>query len=151
MKTSYYSKNANNLNAVSVAAKCPAFYKGREYKKLAPKYWFFKKYKEDGDEESYTKSYYKEVLNKLNPREVYEELGEDAVILCWEAPDKFCHRHIVAEWLSDNLGIEIKEHDSTDIDDLIDEWHNGDSTCELYEYLGMTIEDYRKFVECKNE
>ncbi len=46
MKTSYYSKSSNDKNAVSIAAKCPDFYEGREYKKLAPKYWFFKKYKE---------------------------------------------------------------------------------------------------------
>lgn len=150
MKTSYYSRvDHKNPNAVSIAAKCPKWYKGREYKKLAPKYWFFKKYKEDGDEESYTKSYYKEVLNKLNPREIYNELGEDAVILCWEAPDKFCHRHIVADWLSDNLAIEIKEYGEKDIDDLVDEWHEGDSTLELYEYLDMTLDDYKKFVEGK--
>jgi len=149
MQTSYYSKNAKNPNAVSIAAKCPKWYKGREYKKLAPKYWFFKKYKEDGDEEFYTKQYYKEVLHKLNPREVYKELGEDAVILCWESSEKFCHRHIVAEWLSDSIGIEVEEYKSTD--DLIDEWHSGDSTLELYEYLGMTIEDYKNFVEGNNE
>jgi uncharacterized protein (DUF488 family) len=109
MKTSYYSKNAEHPNAVSIAGKCPQWYKGKEYKKLAPKYWFFKKYKKDKDEEFYTKHYYEEVLNTLDPKEVYKELGEDAVILCWEASDKFCHRHIVAEWLSLSLGIEIKE------------------------------------------
>ena len=109
MKTSYYSKSSNDSHAVSIAGKAPAFYKGREYKKLAPKYWFFKKYKEDGDEEFYTKRYYEEVLNKLDVKEVYKELGESAVILCWEAPDKFCHRHIVAEWLSLSLEIEVKE------------------------------------------
>ncbi len=112
MKTSYYSKNAKNpsQNAVSIAAKCPVFYKGREYKKLAPNYWFFKKYKTDGDEEFYTKTYYEEILNKLDPKEVYKELGGDsAVILCWESSEKFCHRHIVAEWLSLSLQIEIKE------------------------------------------
>ena len=105
MKTSYYSKNAENPNAISIAAKCPEWYKGREYKKLAPKYWFFKKYKEDGDEEFYKKHYYEEVLNLLDPKEVYKELGEDAVLLCWENKDKFCHRHLVAEWLS--LSLEI--------------------------------------------
>jgi len=109
MKTSYYSKSGNDPNAVSIAAKCPSFYKGREYKKLAPKYWFFKKYKEDGDEEFYTRHYYEEVLNLLDPKEVYEELGESAVLLCWENKDKFCHRHIVAEWLINSLGIEIGE------------------------------------------
>ncbi len=109
MKTSYYSKSSNDPNAVSIAGKCPAFYKGREYKDLAPKYWFFKKYKDDGDEEFYTKHYYEEVLNKLDPKKVYKDLGESAVLLCWEAPDKFCHRHLVSEWIALSLEIEIKE------------------------------------------
>ena len=109
MKTSYYSKSGNDKDAVSIAARSPNFYKGREYKKLAPKYWFFKKYKTDGDEEFYTKTYYEEILNKLDPKEVYEELGHNSVLLCWESSEKFCHRHIVAEWLSLSLEIEIKE------------------------------------------
>jgi len=40
---------------------------------------------------------------------VYEELGENAVLLCWEK-DGFCHRHLVADWLQEKLGIEIKEY-----------------------------------------
>ncbi|KKL22612.1 hypothetical protein LCGC14_2433690, partial [marine sediment metagenome] len=50
--------------AVSIASKSPNFYYGREFKKLAPNYWFFKKYKEDGDEDFYTKQYYKEILSE---------------------------------------------------------------------------------------
>ena len=114
MKTSnFWNIDKNNIDDyVSIAAKSPDFYNGREYKKLAPKYWFFKKYKEDGDEEFYTEQYYKEVLDKLDPKEVYKELrGEenDIILLCWEHYGKFCHRHLVAEWLSKELGIEIKE------------------------------------------
>ena len=33
------------------------------------------------------------------------------------------------------------------IDDLIEEWHDGDSSLELYEYLGMSLEEYKKFVK----
>lgn len=109
MKTSYYSKSGNDENAVSIAARSPSFYKGKEYKKLAPMYWFLKKYKEEGDEEFYTRQYRSEILDKLDPKVVYEELGEDAILLCWEGPDKFCHRHLVAKWLSNNLDIEIEE------------------------------------------
>jgi len=114
MNTSYYAKNADHPNAVSIAGRAPDWYKGRQYKKLAPKYWFFKKFKDEwddkyGDEEYYTEQFYKEILNKLDPKEVAEELGEDAIILCWEKSGKFCHRHLVAKWLSDNLNIEIKE------------------------------------------
>ena len=110
MNTSYYSKNAKNPNAVSIAAKCPNWYDGREYKTLAPNYWFLKAYK-DGElsEKEYIECYYEEILNKLDAKKVYEELGGDAVILCWGSSEKFCHRHIVAEWLSKELGIEVSE------------------------------------------
>jgi len=111
MKTSnFWNIDKNNIEQyVSIAAKCPDWYKGREYKKLAPKYWFFKKYKEDGDEEFYTEQYKKEVLDKLDPEVVFNELGETSIIICWEPYNKFCHRFIVAEWLSKELGIKIKE------------------------------------------
>jgi len=108
MQTSYYAKYKGD-NAVSIAGKCPEWYKGKEYKKLAPNYWFFKKYKEDGDVEFYKEQYQKEILSNLNAETVYRELGEDAVILCWEASGKFCHRHLVARWLEKELGIEVKE------------------------------------------
>ena len=109
MNTSYYSKSATNPDAISIAARAPNWFRGKEYKALAPKYWFFKKYKDDGDEEFYTEQYKKEVLGPLDPKQVYQDLGKDAVMLCWEAPKKFCHRHIVAEWLQEELGITITE------------------------------------------
>ena len=109
MRTSCYSRSGKNPRAVSIAGRAPDSYAGREYKKLAPKKWFFKEYKLDGDEKKYIKYYYAEVLDKLDPKEVHRDLGEDAVLLCWEKPGKFCHRHIVAEWLRDKLGIIIEE------------------------------------------
>jgi len=109
LRTSYYSKSHLHPNAVSIAAKCPEFYKGREYKKLAPKWWFFKKYKDDGDETFYIEQYKKEVLEVLDPATVLKEIGQDAVLLCWEAPGKFCHRHLVATWFKETLGLEVSE------------------------------------------
>lgn len=108
--TSYFNSTTFEYkDAVSIAGKSPAYYSGAEYKTLAPKFWFFEKYKRDGDKEFYTKQYYEEVLNKLDPEEVYNDLGQDAVLLCWERPGEFCHRHIVAEWLNNALDIEVKE------------------------------------------
>jgi len=109
MRTSYYSKSANNPNAISIAGSSPKWYKGKEYKKLAPNYWFFKKYKDDGDEEFYKKQYYSEILDKLDAQETYDELGEDAILLCWEGSDKFCHRHIVSEWFAIELEKKVEE------------------------------------------
>ena len=76
---------------------------------MAPKFWFFNKYKKDGDVDSYIENYNKEVLSVLDPKQVYEELGEDAIIICYEAPEDFCHRHLVAKWLEESLGIKIEE------------------------------------------
>jgi Ca2+-binding EF-hand superfamily protein len=33
------------------------------------------------------------------------------------------------------------------VDQLIEEWHNGNSPLELHEFLGMTNEQYSRFVE----
>lgn len=110
MKTSYYAKCGRHQNAISIAGKAPFWYTGREYKKLAPLYSFFKKYKEDGDEEYYTEQFFKEVLDKLDPQKVFDELGSEAILLCYEVPGKFCHRRLVAQWLSDKLNIEIPEY-----------------------------------------
>ena len=39
------------------------------------------------------------------------------------------------------------EVDAESIHDYIDEWHNGDSTEDLHEYLGMTWEEYGHWLE----
>jgi hypothetical protein len=108
MFTSYFAKNANHKNAVSISGKCPEWYKGKEFKKLAPKFWFFAKYKADHDEAFYTEQYKNEVLSMLNPNDILKELGEDAVLLCYEKPGDFCHRHLVSQWLNEN-GIKCSE------------------------------------------
>jgi uncharacterized protein (DUF488 family) len=109
MQTSYFAKSANHEKAVSIAGKAPDWYIGRSYKMLAPKIWFFKKYKEDGDEKFYIEQYQKEVLDKLDARKVYDELGEDAVLLCWEKSGKFCHRILVAKWFKSKLNVDVLE------------------------------------------
>ena len=110
MNISYFnSKHSKSNRAVSIAGKSPAWFTGREYKKLAPKFWFFKEYQENGDEDFYVEQYCKEVLSNLNAKDVYEELGEDAILICWETPDRFCHRHIVAAWFKEELGVEVTE------------------------------------------
>lgn len=41
----------------------------------------------------------------------------------------------------------IGEALSSDIDDYIDMWHEGDSVLELHEYLGMSKKEYAMFVD----
>lgn len=39
----------------------------------------------------------------------HQEQTGKLVLLCYERPEKFCHRHIVAEWLESNFGGKVEE------------------------------------------
>ena len=115
MKTGYFGKvksypKDKGSRFVSIA-RFAKFWTGDTYSKLAPPAESIK----IKDKELYTKLYYEKVLNKLNPQQVYDELGENAVLLCYEKyadienGTAFCHRRIVAKWLEDNLGIKVEE------------------------------------------
>lgn len=112
MKTSYFAKMKNiyGENLVSVAGKTPNNFRGIIYKKLAPKYEWWKEWKNGNCDNDWFINKYKEtVLNHLDPHEVYNKLGQDAILCCYETPDKFCHRHLIAEWLK-KAGYDIEEY-----------------------------------------
>jgi hypothetical protein len=44
-----------------------------------------------------------------DPQKVFEDRGEDTILLCWEAPGKFCRRRLVAAWLEEKLGVQVPE------------------------------------------
>ena len=114
--TSYFGKlksSPDNIIPISICGKAPAWYKGLQYKKLAPKYDFFMKWKESHDNDYYIKCFNEQVLDELNPYQVLNELynlsqDKDIVLICYEKPSDFCHRHLVSEWFNNN-GIECKE------------------------------------------
>jgi len=109
MNTSYFFKHGKDHNAVSIAAKAPDFYKGPFYKALAPSWSIFSEWKQTGNNNLYVKRYHEEILAKLSAEKVWQDLGDDAILLCWEAPGKFCHRKLVANWLLMELGVEVTE------------------------------------------
>ena len=108
MQTSYFSIY-KGPNPVSIALIKPGWYgRCRTYPDLYPKKSFLFKYKKDHNQEAYTKAYYEQVLSKLDPQKVYDDLN-DCVLLCWEKADDFCHRRLVAVWLELSLGIKVPE------------------------------------------
>lgn len=110
MKTSYFAKSGNDPNAVSITAFQPLWFKGKHYAPLAPPWSLVSMYKSGKiDEDGYEEMYRKQVLDNLNPREVLKELGEEAILLCYEKSGEFCHRHIAAQWLMGHLDIVIEE------------------------------------------
>lgn len=122
--TSYFSRVKGlygtnpNLAFVSIAGNTPDWFDKSlieilKYPKLAPKYEWWKiwheKFKDNLESDDsiawYTRKYYETVLNHLNPIFVQRELLDisrkrDVVLLCYEEPNKFCHRKLVASWFN---------------------------------------------------
>lgn len=119
--TTYFGNLKNlpkNIIPISICGKAPNWYKGLQYKKLAPKLWFFKEWKQNHDNKFYVKNFNKEVLDPLSATEVVLDLKHlcgkglysmvDIALVCYEKPGDFCHRHIVSKWLRAN-GYDCKE------------------------------------------
>ena len=128
--TSYFAnlrKLPENIIPISICGKAPDWYKGLQYKKLAPKYDFFMEWKKNHDNDYYIKCFKEQVLDKLNVDDVVKELDSLLIdvtttlnykvdsmlvpriaLVCYEKPSDFCHRHLVADWLNKN-GISCKE------------------------------------------
>ena len=117
--TSYFGRLRSNQfkhlvdKGVSIA-RGNKYWNGKTYPQLFPSWDLITKAHEHTiTEQEYKKIYYKEVLNKLDPKQVYNDL-DNCILLCWETIDSiekgkaFCHRHMVAEWLQNN-GFEVCE------------------------------------------
>lgn len=118
--TSYFAKLSKlpaNITPIAICGKLPEWYKGIQYKKLAPKWSFFSVWKETHDNDYYVEHFCKEVLYPLNADDVIKDLyelaeksqDEDIVLICYERPGDFCHRHLVANWLR-NQGYPVEEY-----------------------------------------
>jgi uncharacterized protein YeaO (DUF488 family) len=118
MYTGYFAKlrtyEKAGLIPIAICGGIPNWYNGLWYKKLAPKWSFFNEWKNGtehkGDNDYYIQHFNNEVLDKLSILQVIEDLQKIAntkntdkiILLCYEKPGDFCHRHLVADWLTKN-------------------------------------------------
>lgn len=114
--TTYFAK-VNSLPEgivpISICGKAPDAWAGLQYRKLAPRWWFFSKWKENHDNAFYIENFDKEVLGPKDPNETWDALsalsgGRPFALVCYEKPGDFCHRHLVSEWLR-KAGYDISE------------------------------------------
>ena len=132
--TSFFD-NLNSINSdiipISIAGGPPEWYEGLEYKKLAPKLSFFKVWEQTKDNEYYIDNYNKLILDKLDIEsvinDIYNKLSDtyknklhkenrtildskevNIVLLCYEKPNEFCHRHLVRNWFNQH-NIKVEE------------------------------------------
>jgi len=102
--TSYFANykflEKTDLRQVSVARKTPA---GMEsYPDLFPSAGLLEAFKHgEIDTSVYEGAYRRETLSRLDPGKVVRDL-KGSVLLCYERPESFCHRHIAAKWLMEN-------------------------------------------------
>ena len=109
LKTSYFSKSGKNPKSISIAGSSPKGFIGKKYAPLTPTWEMVRKYKLTGDEKTYREKYFKLIMERgLTPMKIYNDLGEGAIMLCWEKSGSFCHRHLIAEWM-EKSGIKVTE------------------------------------------
>jgi len=112
MKTSYFAnrRTASDPNAVAISRGVPRWFRGRIYDPLRPSWMLVEAVKSRAiTHDEYERRYRADVLAGLDPVVVRRELGDGAIILCWERSGTRCHRRIVARWLEERLGIKVAE------------------------------------------
>lgn len=110
--TSYY-KNINFLKAHDVVpvgiSRFEPSYIGINIFELSPSADLLMKYKNDKDKSYYIKEFGRQ-LSLVNIQEITDALekissdndNKDIALCCYEMPDEFCHRHLVAKFLMEN-------------------------------------------------
>ncbi|MDG1831273.1 MAG: DUF488 family protein [Flavobacteriaceae bacterium] len=88
---------------------------------MAPNYKLMNSLKKKKISEEKFLSLYNDQLNELDPNNVLDHLnfitgGDEPVIMCHCAKTKFCHRHLIADWLEKNLEIKIEEFNKPDFE-----------------------------------
>lgn len=114
--TSYFANRLKLQNAgiisVSIALYPPRWFRGIITKYVSPTYDILHN---TSTEEEYTKRFNSEILNHRDPKKFIQSLeqtarGKDIALCCFEMPNEFCHRHLVAKWMNEQLGLDIEEY-----------------------------------------
>jgi len=122
--TSNYARHHANPNSIAISRQPPEWYNGKCDLSVAPT-WSMIMHHKNGEisNDEYKELYLNHLqLSRFNAGQYVESLGDGCFLLCYESPSDFCHRHILAEHLTQQTGV------------VISEWMNPQETKE-YEYL----------------
>lgn len=113
MYTGYFGRLAEYKNdglvPIAICTYLPKWYDGASIIDLAPNKIFndYRYGPHKGDTLYFSKQY-NDVLNHLDISGIIQKLTaiesniDKIILLCYEKTGEFCHRHLVAEWLSSN-------------------------------------------------
>jgi hypothetical protein len=96
-------KIPEGFEPIAISVGPPKWFRGTVDKRLAPSWAMMKKPRAEYDR------LFANHLSKLDAKKIISELPENAVLLCYESHNDWCHRRMVAEWLEKELGIEVCE------------------------------------------
>jgi hypothetical protein len=109
----------SSILPISISLYTPKGVHCYQYDKLRPTRFVLLSCEDDGDQEKYIERFNNTTLLKLKQQEVYDELAvignreligaTDICLLCYEKPDDFCHRHLIAKWFA-KAGIDVVEY-----------------------------------------
>ena len=135
----YEECKKGNLISISGDRGRQAGFEGKAIPKLAPKRAFWNiwhenigKISEEENTRYYIEQYYKQVLSKVDIKELLKD-EKDPILLCYEKGKDFCHRHVLAEYIELTYGIKVR-------DIKIDEELNIEEN-ERPEYIRRILED----------
>lgn len=126
--TSNYARHGENPLAIAISRKTPDWYTGEHLEALAPTWDMVINYRSGKIDEA---QYAKEYLLKLKKRGIdpnwITTLPEGTLLLCYEKPTDFCHRHLLSMWVESKTGVVIpewkneKEKQASAQEDLVDD------------------------------
>lgn len=115
--TSYFGnlKNVKEAGIYPISICCipPKWFDGPNLIAIAPTKSILFNCK--NDHKLYEQRYRNEVLSIFkDPYVLIDHLnaiseGKDVALCCYEVPTDFCHRHILAAWITEQTGIEVQE------------------------------------------
>lgn len=107
--TSYYAKACKivpDFRLVGISIGIPDNFNGQILRELNPSKELLYRFKNGlCTENEYIETYKTETLSRLNPSTIYEKV-KGKVLLCYCGQGS-CHRHLVIDWLRENLGDSI--------------------------------------------
>ncbi len=113
--TSYFANGAKLQKAgimiIGIALYPPKWFNGMSNKYVSPSWDILHNSK---SKEDYAQRFDTEILARRDPKAFLTAIekmsnGKDVALCCFEKPDEFCHRHLVAKWLNEKLGLQIEE------------------------------------------
>lgn len=117
--TSYFA-NIRKLRSMGIVPINIALYKPKWFEGISLAYVAPTRYMLKGDltRDEYISSYKDNVLSKVRISDFLSQIehlseGKDVALCCYEKPEDFCHRHLLAEWIMENSGIKVFEFGET--------------------------------------